>query len=534
MPGLSFQEAQPTPAVSLNRADVVGFAGFVARRPGPLPADLKAWLDEFGWNPARTSAADVPSLLHTPVPVESFEAFSRLFAWEQRPAAPGAFPHPTWLGMAVRAFFQQGGARCFVVRTGDPGPYSPVPSPIPTPGESPEELQARLAAREAFEVDRSRRLRQLLPGVDGPGAGRDHDPAAPLGLGVLTALDEVAFACLPDLPELVADAARPPAGLRPPPSPPEVFVELGTDFSVSPPDVRQVSSAPACTPAGFRAWFAAARHAASQIRQLRRDMQVILSLPLPAAESVPDLIGALSPAGQSPGLGASIDTPGGLSTAFLQLAFPWLRSAGSEALPGGLHPPDGFLAGIAARSIARRGADRSLGAQPVPGVYGFAPELAGKDLDLDRRPGQPPALIQRVSIIGPSPTGTRVLSDVTTSLDADHRPAAVGRLTAAILRTARGVGDTLVFEPAGPALWDKLRSRLDALLAGFFAAGTLAGASRQDAYSVRCDGTTTTPNDLDQGRVVTEIRFTPAHPIRQITVVLALREGDIAVQSGPV
>jgi phage tail sheath protein FI len=60
----------------------------------------------------------------------------------------------------------------------------------------------------------------------------------------------------------------------------------------------------------------------------------------------------------------------------------------------------------------------------------------------------------------------------------------------------------------------------------------LLGATRDEAYSVRCDATTTTQNDLDQGRVIAEVRFMPAHPVGQITVMLALREGSVAATEG--
>ena len=49
----------------------------------------------------------------------------------------------------------------------------------------------------------------------------------------------------------------------------------------------------------------------------------------------------------------------------------------------------------------------------------------------------------------------------------------------------------------------------------------------EDAYSVRCDATTTTQNDLDNGRVIAEVRFAPSHPVGLIVVTLSLREGAV-------
>ncbi|MBC8011914.1 MAG: phage tail sheath protein, partial [Burkholderiales bacterium] len=139
-----------------------------------------------------------------------------------------------------------------------------------------------------------------------------------------------------------------------------------------------------------------------------------------------------------------------------------------------------------------------------------------------------PALIHRVSLLGRTPDGPRVLSDVTTSLDARQRPACIGRLTASILRTARQLGDIAVFEPSGERLWREIQGRLERLLSDFHAAGALAGATAAEAYQVRCDASTTSQNDLDNGRVVAEVRFAPSHPVGLITVVLSLREGQLA------
>jgi hypothetical protein len=520
MPSLSFQEAQPVAAVSPNRADIACFIGFVSRREGPLSASLKEWLHDHGWRPRGSAVADDDPLLHTPVPVESFEAFERLFAWETRPAALGGFAHPTWLGAAVRSFFRQGGARCFVVRAGEPWAYQAVPA-----GLSAAEEDARKAEMKT-------RLQTLLPGFGGGDAPSPGAPERWKGLGVLLGLDEAAFVCLPDLPEIVADAALDPAGLAPLPSGPEVFVECSPTVAPEPDDLRQISRAPACTEAGCAEWFGAARHAATFVRTWRREVQLLLSIPLPAQTASADWLKQLAASGTKQGLAGTLDETAGISTAFLQLAFPWLFTSGSEALPGGIEPPDGVLAGVAARSVAARGAYHSLGRQPLRAVQGFEPELSERELERKASKPELGALLDRVSILGPTPTGPRVLSDVTTSLDAAHRPASVGRLTAAILRAARRLGDTLVFEPSGPELWRKIESRLDGLLADFYAAGALLGESRAEAYSVRCDQTTTTPNDLDNGRVLVAVRFAPAHPIGQIMVVLALRDGGVTVAGG--
>ena len=55
-----------------------------------------------------------------------------------------------------------------------------------------------------------------------------------------------------------------------------------------------------------------------------------------------------------------------LASAFLQLAVPWLATAESERMPGGLMPADGVLAGLLARNALERGAFRSAAGRRVP------------------------------------------------------------------------------------------------------------------------------------------------------------------------
>jgi phage tail sheath protein FI len=87
------------------------------------------------------------------------------------------------------------------------------------------------------------------------------------------------------------------------------------------------------------------------------------------------------------------------------------------------------------------------------------------------------------------------------------------------------LGEEVLFEPSGDRLWSQLRDQLNTLLLALLQSGALRGATPEDAFLVRCDRTTMTTSDLDSGRLIAEIQFTPAVPIEQITIVLAMDEG---------
>jgi len=564
MAGVHFTEVAPAVDPSPNRADVVCFVGFTARRrqavprrvgdwlkvkewrnlspddrkaiplptskdepgaayvrewllangwpkldlkeskePGeeatvrtPLPPSAKEAVLAGGWRQRDKDSRDDDDLLHIPVLLETFESFHHLFEWESR--AGSGFS--TWLGAAVRSFFAQGGARCYVVRADDPPPPEPRP-----PVQSRDLLQ------------------KLIPSYDGGTPSAPLDQANWRGLEILRGLEETAFVCLPDVPELVRDAAIVATSLAPPAPGPEEFVECSDVAVQSDKEAPPPSSSPACRESGFQEWFKVSHAAATFVRGVRRDVELILAVPLPAEGSRPrgDLLQRLA----QTGLSETLDQPLGIASAFLQLVYPWLATDGSSSLPGGLEPPDGVFAGAAARTIATFGAHRSLARQPLHRISRFYPKLPERDYQLLTPRGEAPALIHRVSLVGPTPNGPGILSDITTSLSSAHRPAGVGRLTAAIVRTARQLGDEFMFEASGPDLWRKIESRLNNLLSQFYRAGALLGESPEAAFSVRCDATTMTQNDQDHGRLLAIVEFAPAHPVGIITVTLSLQAG---------
>jgi phage tail sheath protein FI len=134
-------------------------------------------------------------------------------------------------------------------------------------------------------------------------------------------------------------------------------------------------------------------------------------------------------------------------------------------------------------------------------------------------------LLERVSLLGPTPGGLRVLSDVTTSLNNSYRQANVNRLVSIIARAARRLGEDIVFETSDQRLWARLREHLSRLLLGLLRSGALRGQTPAQAFEVRCDRSTMSQNDIDNGRVIALVQFNAAAAIEQITVVLSMDEG---------
>ena len=534
------------PAASLpRRRDVVCFIGYVKRRTGsPVPQGILDQLQGSGWpmptpNPStreRLSAERLHSLLNLPVVVESWSLFDQLFAWQRRPVRAGSEQVcATYLGAAVRSFFRGGGRRAVVVRVGDPWPF--------LDSDRPQQV--------------SPRLRRLLPslGHDAAGEGPHGRVLEPLrweGIELLHGLPEVSHVCLPDLSDC---CAHDPQVLRPAPRPaptPEVFVDCGgSDSSGSAAETDRSLihlELPRLDLAGFHRWRDALAETTRFLEAHRRDTLFIGHLPQSQHElragqdgvhaaSDPDAFFAQSgiwgeePSRPSPDRYPSpAEVRTGIESALVQLGWPWLRGPTTVDLPAHGEPPDGVLAGRLARNALERGTHRTIAGSRVDGVAFLEPVPSvegGYNGPMDR-------LAERICLIGPTPSGFRLVSDVTTSSSRSWRAGGVSRMMSSLLKEARRAGESVTFEPNGPVTWALIRRRLESLLRDWWGLGALGGRTSAEAYRVRCDRSTMSQADLDSGRIRAEVGVLPAHAVERITVVLDLQNGAVQLSTAEV
>ncbi|MDC6171041.1 phage tail sheath C-terminal domain-containing protein, partial [Paucibacter sp. XJ19-41] len=262
----------------------------------------------------------------------------------------------------------------------------------------------------------------------------------------------------------------------------------------------------------------------------RRDVQLLASLPLLGeGRELPAPDQWLLWMAQQPGwMQPAEDGEGELLSDRLQLAYPWLRTDASADAQGGVEAPEGSLAGLLARSALERGSYRSAARQRIYRYQDSEPPLAWTQA-LQHRQWTPLgelSLAQRVCLLGPSPRGPQLLSDVSCAADPRTRQAAVRRLINVVIQAARQAGEELVFEANGEALWARVRERLSDLMRALLSAGALS--SDGQAFAVRCGRDTMRQSDIDAGRLLAEIEIQPAQPIQRIVVVLNLRDAGPA------
>ncbi|HEX2117735.1 MAG TPA: phage tail sheath C-terminal domain-containing protein, partial [Acidimicrobiales bacterium] len=197
--------------------------------------------------------------------------------------------------------------------------------------------------------------------------------------------------------------------------------------------------------------------------------------------------------------------------------FPRIRQ------PGPLRGPAGAVAGVIARSDLTRGVWRSpAGLEAnLDGVEEL--EVAVNDVDGGRLNPLGVNCIRAFPGTGPVVWGAR-------TTDAGDWKYLTVRRTALFVQESLGRGTGWArFEPNEEPLWARIRADAGAFMEDLFRRGAFAGTTPGDAWFVRCDGETTTQDDVDRGLVNIVVGFAPTRPAE--FVVLHLQQ--VAGQATP-
>lgn len=508
------------------------------------------WLDSAQQDrtPVRTDIAGFVGIaergpLYRPVRVEGFDQFRGVFG-DHLPYA--------YLAYAVEGFYANGGRTCWVVRVADPATAASATAALrDAAGEPALGLKANSEGMWGNRV--SYRVQSAGPDLFTltlrlgdvieiwRNLGRDRDPAALLndpnsgsrlvtvsgggvpaateeawlaggaeglaaltpdhverGLSTLDELVEVALVVAPDLwarPVVQSQPPRPrpprcddlaPRDPVPPPRDPPIRAEF------TPVDVEglQKSIVDRCAAMG--------------------DRVALLDSPLDPRTSPADAIA----------LRREFDSP------FGALYYPWPLvvdplSANADVVAV---PPSGHMAGVCA------GVDQRVGVHKPPAnelvelaVDAAFPvdDVAHGDLN---DAGVNAIRVQR---------GVRVLGDRTlaTSLP-EWRYLNVRRLVLWLEKQI--VADTVwtVFEPNNQRLWADVDRVVRAVLEQAWQRGMLNGATRSQAYSVRCDASVNPPAEVAAGRLTCLIGLNPPPPAEFVVVRVVRTASGVTVRDG--
>ena len=203
---------------------------------------------------------------------------------------------------------------------------------------------------------------------------------------------------------------------------------------------------------------------------------------------------------------------------------PWIegREAGLEFLRT---PPDGAACGVLARRALSRGAWIAPANEPWRGVVALAPALASeRRLDLQEA---------GINLVRQEPRAFLTLCADTLSLEPGLRFIQVRRLLILLRRLALKLGATYVFEPNDASFRRLVQRNFEALLEDLFHRGAFAGKTAGSSFQVVTAGGLNTPQSIEQGRFIVELRVAPAQPLTFVTLRLVQSgSGRLAVEEG--
>jgi phage tail sheath protein FI len=178
--------------------------------------------------------------------------------------------------------------------------------------------------------------------------------------------------------------------------------------------------------------------------------------------------------------------------------------------------PSGAIAGLMARTDAQRGvwkAPAGIDAL-LKGISGVERSLSdAENGDLNRHGIN----AIRVFPAGTVNWGARTLAGED-SLGSEWKYIPVRRMASHIEESLRTGTQWAVFEQNGEPLWSRLGQNIGAFMQDLYRNGAFQGATPKDTYFVKCDGETTTRDDINNGRVNILVGFAPLKPAEFVIV----------------
>ena len=176
--------------------------------------------------------------------------------------------------------------------------------------------------------------------------------------------------------------------------------------------------------------------------------------------------------------------------------------------------PSSFAAGIIAEREIRLGVQHGPANEIAVGAVRVADDVSPERHD--------ELHVNGINVFVPERDGIRLTGARTLSRRLPLRQLSIARLLAVLRLTLQTEMSWAVFEPNNRYLWAEVRRLVHDLLTRFYEAGAFRGATTKEAFFVRCDRSTMTTNDLDNGRMLCLVGVAPVEPVEYVLIEVAL------------
>ena len=208
-----------------------------------------------------------------------------------------------------------------------------------------------------------------------------------------------------------------------------------------------------------------------------------------------------------------------LDSTYAALYYPWVTVLDPITDVEINLPPSGFVSGIYARNDSNFAVYKAPANEPVRLALGFA-----ETVNQGRQEVLNPEGINCFRFF--EGRGNLLWGARTISSDQEWKYVNLRRYFAYLERSIDRGSQYAVFMPNGERLWANVRRSVAEFLLNEWQSGALLGDRPEKAYFVRCDRTTMTQNDLDNGRLVCLVGVAPLRPAEFVVFRIGQWTGD--------
>lgn len=194
-----------------------------------------------------------------------------------------------------------------------------------------------------------------------------------------------------------------------------------------------------------------------------------------------------------------------LDTKYAALYYPWIEVRDPSVKRNVQVCPSGHMAGVYARVDVERGVHKAPANEVIRGITKIAQDVTKREQDMLNP--------KNINVLRFFPgRGNRIWGARVVSSDPSWKYINVRRLFIYVEESIDEGTQWVVFEPNDEPLWARVRQTITNFLTSTWRSGALQGAKPDEAFFVRCDHSTMTQDDIDNGRLICLIGIAPVKP----------------------
>jgi hypothetical protein len=214
-------------------------------------------------------------------------------------------------------------------------------------------------------------------------------------------------------------------------------------------------------------------------------------------------------------------------TSYAALYYPWVYAYDPLSKEYINVPPSGYVCGIYARTDVERGVHKAPANEKINGVVNL--EKLNGSFRMITQGSQEILSPLGINCIRIFPgRGIRVWGARTVSSNTLWKYINVRRLFLYVEESIEKGTQWVVFEPNNEKLWARVRATITQFLTQVWRGGALMGTKVEEAFFVKCDRTTMTQSDIDNGRLICVIGIALVKPAEFVIFRIAQWQGGSA------